>query len=160
MLNHHLYSSLGLAPAGCSHVHLHRLAALGILRTVPPRKHRQPSILKRCPSILDTREERRLVIIQLRRIILHNLLRILRRILVMQRRALLILLLLGMLVDEQIFNLACARGGLVYGEAGGELFVCADLDGIEEEDGEVLAVVADDVVGGAGCSHVVDDHLT
>lgn len=117
-------------------------AALGILRTTP--RH------QRHASILDTREERGLVIIQLRRILLHNLLRILRRILVMQGRTLLILLLLGMIVNKQVFNFALPSGGLVHGEGRGELLVRADLDGVEKEDGEVLAVVADDVVGGAG----------
>lgn len=77
----------------------------------------------------------------------------------MQRRTLLVLLLLGMLIDEQVFNLARASSGLVHSEARGELFVRADLDGFEQEDGEVLAVVADDVVGWPGFSHVVDDHL-
>lgn len=100
------------------------------------------------------------MVIQFRRVLIHNLLRILRRILMMQSRTLLILLLLRVIINEQVFNLARARSGLVHGETRGELFVRTDLDSVQQKDREVLAVVANDVVGWPGGSHVVDYHLT
>jgi hypothetical protein len=97
------------------------------------------------------------MIIQLRRILLHDLLRLIHRIHTLQRRHL--TLLLGVLVLEEILNFTLPRRSLVDLEAGSKFPVRADLDRVEHVHGEVLAVVADDVVGGPCGAHVVDYHF-
>ena len=104
--------------------------------------------------------EKRPIVIQLRSLLIHHNLRILHRIDAPQARRIRIdRLLVGMAIDEQVADCAGARRTLVDGEARRELLVLADLDGVEEEDGEVLAVVADYVVCGPLLAHVVDYHL-
>ena len=112
--------------------------------------------------------------IQLRRVLIHNLLRRLHRIRMLQSRrplftirllllrrkaTYLMLLLLRMLIQKQIFNSPFASGALVHGKAGRELLVRAYLDCVEHGDGEVLAVVADEVVGRLSLAHFVDGHF-
>lgn len=115
------------------------------------------------------------MIIQLRRLLIHNVLRLRHRILPLQLKPLhlflirirvfrhntrsMIHLLLRMLIDEQILDLALPRRRLIDSEAGRKLVVRADLDCVQHGDGEVLAIVADYVVGGARKAHVVDYHL-
>ena len=92
------------------------------------------------------------MIIYLRRMLVHHLLCSLHRISVLQLRLhsalnllirIMLRLLFGMLVQEQISYRAFTSGALVDGKAGRELSVGADGHGIEEVDGEVLAVVGD-----------------
>ena len=105
-----------------------------------------------------------MIIIQLRRILIHNLLSNLQRILPVRLRHLilitlqLLLRLRRLIFSEQILDIAFARRSLVDGEAGGEFLVCAYLDAVEEVGGEVLAVVTDQVVGCSLLAHVVDCH--
>lgn len=68
-------------------------------------------------------------------------------------------LLLRMLIDKQILDLALPRRSLIDSEAGRKLAMRADLDCVQHGDGEVLAIVADYVVGRAREAHVVDYHL-
>ena len=111
------------------------------------------------------------MLIQLRRILVHHLLGRLHRILVLQsRRPFLVvillffdsmlLLLFWMLVDEEILDGSFSGRSLVDGKARGEFFVRADLDCVQHGEGEVLAVVADQVVGGLFGSHFVNGHFT
>jgi hypothetical protein len=111
-----------------------------------------------------------MMLIQLRRILIHNLIRCLHGTRMLESRRSLqligslflgfyLLLLLRMFVLEQVLDRSFARGALVYGECRGELLVCANLDSLEEIKGEVLAVVADQVVGWTSFAHFVDCHF-
>lgn len=80
--------------------------------------------------------------IQLRRLRLHNKLSLLHRILPMEFRHLLIRLFLRMLIYPKILDGALSRCALVDDEACCEFAVGSDLYCVEEEHGEVLAVVA------------------
>ena len=95
------------------------------------------------------------IMIQLRRILIHNLLCKLDSILSFRRRHRVLIVLqlrrIGFwLVGKQVHNSAFACGSLIDGEASAELAMSADLNCFEEFDCEVLAVVADEVVGGSG----------
>jgi hypothetical protein len=111
-----------------------------------------------------------MMLIQLRRLLIHNRLRIQHRVGMLQPRRppqLIILLLLcgilllliRMFIDEQILNCPFARRALVHGEGVGELPVRSDLNRVEQVEREVLAIVADQVVGGAFGAHLVDCHF-
>lgn len=93
--------------------------------------------------------------IQLRRILIHDLLRKADGILSLGRRHLSFIVLqfrwVGFwLVSKQVHDGAFACGTLVDGETSPELAMGADLDGFEEFYCEVLAVIADEIVGGPG----------
>jgi hypothetical protein len=123
------------------------------------------------------------MMIKLGRILVHDLLRKIHRVLPLRRRHIRLIVLQFRrvrlrLVRKQVHDSAFARRALVDSEAGAEVAVGADLDGFEELDGEVLAVVADEIVGWASsapggrkgllvfvawevvvyCLHVVDGH--
>ena len=81
--------------------------------------------------------------IQLRRVLIHNLLRRLHRIRMLQSRRplqlirlllfrLILLLLLGMFIHKQIFNGALSRRSLVDDKGACKLPMRTDLDGVEE----------------------------
>lgn len=100
--------------------------------------------------------------VQLLRIVVHDLLRMVDGLCVGLARRLALgagLDVVGVLLGEEVHDFALARGALVDGEGGAELAVGADVDDVEQVDGKVLAVVADEVVGGPLLTHVVDDHL-
>ena len=99
------------------------------------------------------------VVVQLRRIFFHHLLRIVHCVLVVKRRLDLVCLLFWVFVDEEIFDLAGTRRCLVDGETCGKFSVCTYLDRIQHRHGEILAVVADDVVRWSFRPHIVNDHL-
>lgn len=104
--------------------------------------------------------EERVVVVQLRRILVHDLAGDLEGIVVLQLGLDLVVgVLVRVLLDEQVLDRAVADGGLVDGEARGELAVLAEPDLLEQVHGEVLAVVVDEVVCGALFAHVEDDHL-
>ena len=70
-----------------------------------------------------------------------------------------ILLLLGVLVLPQVQNITISSSPLIHGKGRRELSVRSDLNAVEEIAGEVLAVIADEVVGRSLFSHIVDGHL-
>lgn len=90
---------------------------------------------------------------QFRRIIVHDLLRKGDCILALRFRNFSFVLfelrrsLLG-LICEEAHDGAFARRTLVYSKSCAELAMCSDLDRLEQFDCKVLAVVADEVVGG------------
>lgn len=90
-----------------------------------------------------------MVVVQLRRVLVHDLLRLMHRVLAVEGGPVRIRLLVGVLVDEEVLDAALARHALVHGKAGGEFAVGADLDRVEHRHREGLAVVADQVVGRA-----------
>jgi hypothetical protein len=111
-----------------------------------------------------------LMSIQLRSILIHHHLRRLHCILMLQSGrpaffiyilllASKILLLFWMLIHEQVFDSAFASCSLIDRKASGELLMCADLYGVKHVDGEVLAIVAYQIVSGPGGAHVVDCHF-
>ena len=106
-----------------------------------------------------------MVIIQFRRILLHDLLRNLHRILPVEMARpdwllrVLLHVLFGWTLYKQVLYIARARRALVDGESRGELLVSADLNCVEHGHSEVLAVIADQVVGGALGAHSVDYHF-
>jgi hypothetical protein len=103
--------------------------------------------------------EELVVIVQLRCIFFHYLLRILYCVSVVKLGPVLVCLLLWVLIDEEIFNLANTRRCLVDSKARSKLLVCTYLDRIQHQHGKILAVVADDVVRGSFLPHIMDDHL-
>ena len=72
-----------------------------------------------------------MVIIKLRGVFLHYLLRILQSVLAMQLGAMGVGLLVGVIVDEEIFDGSVTCSRLVHSKAGGKLLVCAYLNGVE-----------------------------
>lgn len=103
------------------------------------------------------------MIIQLGRILIHDLLRLVHRVSPSERFDTIswsLVLFFRMLVIPKILDLAGSSGTLVDLEAGGEFLVRAYLNGVEKVDSEVLAVVADQVVSWTLVAHVVDDHFT
>ena len=100
-----------------------------------------------------------MMLIQLRCILIHHLLRKLHCISPMQLRLRLVSLLIWVLVDEQILDRAFPSNPLVNNETRHKLIINTDLYRIQHEDGEVLTIVADEVVGGSFGSHLVDDHF-
>lgn len=113
-----------------------------------------PSSLPLPPSTM------RMMIIQLRRFCVHDLLRPLHRVLAMQsQRRLLGKVIIRMVFGEQVFDFARACRSLIYCKAGGEFLVGANLDCVQQEHGKVLAVVCDEVVGCSFGAHVVDGHV-
>jgi hypothetical protein len=92
--------------------------------------------------------------IQLGRIVIHHLLREAHGVLSLGRRHLRLIILQCRWVSlrlsgKQIHDCAFASGALVNRKRGAEFAMGADLDGFKELDGEVLAVVADEVICGA-----------
>lgn len=104
-------------------------------------------------------------VIEMSRIIVHDLLRYLQGILSLGFRHgvfvfVELLLLFRMLVLPEVHDLVVSSCMLVDCECCGELFVSAELDLVEEVSGEILAVVANEVVCWPFLSHVVDGHLS
>jgi hypothetical protein len=108
--------------------------------------------------------------INLRSLLIHNLTRRLQRILMLQPRRppplipLLLLhrhhlLLLGMPIQKQILYRPQPRCALIHRKTRRELLVRPDLDRVQHRQREVLAVVADEIVGGAFGAHVMDRHF-
>ena len=108
-----------------------------------------------------------MIIIQFRRVLIHNLLCICNSVLAFGLRHLLLIglhivlldLVLGVLV-EKIDNLTITCRCRVDGQSSGEVPMSTELDVVQEIDGKVLTVVADQVVGGAFASHGVYGDLT
>lgn len=94
-----------------------------------------------------------MIIIQLRRMLLHHLLRSLNGVLTFRLRhflfvgfhVILLGLFLGMFIEE-IHNFAITSCSLVHGESRCEFSMRAELDVVEKIHGEILAVVADEIV--------------
>lgn len=81
------------------------------------------------------------MIIQLRGLCIHYMLRCLHSVRPMQLWFTLICLLFRMLVNEQVFDLTRTRSALIDCEGRCEFSVGANLDGVKHADGKILAVV-------------------
>jgi hypothetical protein len=71
-----------------------------------------------------------------------------------------LLLLLGVFVDEQVIDGAFACSSLVDGKGACKLVMCTNLNGIEQLQREILAVVAYEIVGWSLRTHLVYRHFT
>lgn len=63
------------------------------------------------------------------------------------------------LFSEQVHDGAFSSCPLVDGETRAKVAVSADLDGFEKFDGKILAVVADEVVGGSFFAPAMDSQM-
>ncbi|MAD81521.1 MAG: hypothetical protein CL912_01030 [Deltaproteobacteria bacterium] len=68
------------------------------------------------------------------------------------------LLFFWMRINEEVFDGPIPGRSLINGKARGELVMGANLNGIEETNCEILAIVADDVVCSSLLPHLVDGH--
>lgn len=100
--------------------------------------------------------EERVMIVQLGRVLFHDLLCLVHGVCSGEWSHIWICLLIRMLIVEEILDLAFACCSLIYCETRGEFSMCAYLDGIQHAYGEILAVIAYYVVGWL---HVMDYHL-
>ena len=100
-----------------------------------------------------------MMIVQLCCFFFHHLLCLLHCIMAVEFWPRLVCLLLRMLINEKIFNLARTRRPLVDSKARSEFPVCSHLYRIQHEHGKILAVVADDIVGRPLFPHIVDYHF-
>ena len=99
------------------------------------------------------------MVVQRRGIIHHNLLSMLYRILMLYRRWPFFRLLIRVLIDEEILDLASTCSSLIDCKAGSKFPVRTNLYGIQHRYGKILAIVTDDVVCWPLFSHVVDHHF-
>ena len=109
--------------------------------------------------------------VQLRRLLVHDLLRGLHGASMLQSWwpiqvigvlffGYMLLLLLGVFVEEQVHDGPFSRRSLVDGKGICKLVMCTNLDGIEQLQCKVLAVVTYEIVGWSFCSHLVYRHFT
>lgn len=68
-------------------------------------------------------------------------------------------LIIGMLIDKQILDSACADGALIDTKARSKVAMLSDSDLVEEIQGEILAIVVQEVVGWSLVPHIEDGHL-
>jgi hypothetical protein len=68
-------------------------------------------------------------------------------------------LLFRVLIKEQILDRAKSGRLLVNSKACSELFMSSNLNSVEHRQSKVLAVVADEVVGGPLGAHIMNSHL-
>jgi len=87
------------------------------------------------------------------------LLRVLYCVLPVKFGPLLVCLLIRVLIDPEIFDLASTRGSLVDRKTRREFSVCTYLYRIQHRHREILAVVADEIVRRSLLPHIVDDHF-
>lgn len=102
-----------------------------------------------------------IMVVELRRILVNDLLCVLhRRVVSCVSLCLCRQSLRWRSVREQIFNCAFSSGSLVDGESRCKFPVCTCLYGIQQVHSEVLTVVADEIVGCSLLPHIMNRHFS
>lgn len=98
--------------------------------------------------------------VELRGMLLHHLLGVLHGILTMEFGSCLVGLLLGVLINEEIFDIAGTSCSLIDGKARRKFPMCTYLYSIQHCHSEILAVVADEIICWSLLPHIVNDHFS